>query len=110
MSTSLFNYNEFEDDEPYPKQVAQTGKHVFFKFYPPLGPWSDEAACRSSDLNFFPDRGSPIHEQKAVCMSCPCRTDCLEYALEQTIIHGIWGGTSARERRTLRNRRRSPIY
>ena len=35
-----------------------------------------------------------------------CSTRCLEYALEQRIEHGVWGGCSERERRRILKRRR----
>jgi WhiB family redox-sensing transcriptional regulator len=41
---------------------------------------------------------------KAVCASCPVRTQCLEYALE-TGQEGIWGGKTEDERRSLRRSR-----
>lgn len=42
---------------------------------------------------------------KAVCMSCPYKMRCLDYALDQngTVI-GIWGGTTEGERRLMRRR------
>jgi hypothetical protein len=36
-------------------------------------------------------------------MRCPVRVECLEYALQDgdCFDHGIWGGTTPRERRKL---------
>jgi WhiB family redox-sensing transcriptional regulator len=34
-------------------------------------------------------------------MDCPVKVPCLEYALENRIDHGVWGGTSERERRRI---------
>ncbi|GGS91404.1 hypothetical protein GCM10010270_74430 [Streptomyces violaceus] len=46
---------------------------------------------------------------KAICTSCPVRTECLAHALEHRTEHGIWGGMTERERRALLQRRpRSP--
>lgn len=57
---------------------------------------------------FFPDDG---HKHKAklarrICATCPVAPDCLEYALDNFIRDGIWGGTSERERRVLQRQRR----
>ena len=40
---------------------------------------------------------------KAVCASCQVREECLAHALRWPFEkHGIWGGTSERERRVMR--------
>ncbi len=64
------------------------------------------AKCRGvgNDL-FFPSRGESTKEAIAVCETCPIKVDCLEYALDAHELHGIWGGTSERQRRRLRRGR-----
>jgi len=73
--------------------------------------WMKEGACRDMDPDlFFPERGESTREAKAVCQECPVRVDCLTYALENSIKHGIWGGLSERERHRIRrqlNQRRA---
>ena len=33
--------------------------------------WKVRAACRDSDTRlFFPERGDPVHEAKAICADC----------------------------------------
>lgn len=70
--------------------------------------WRQAARCRGMDPELFhPARGD--HDStlaaKAVCAGCPVRDDCLNDHLGEKI--GIWGGTSDRERRALRNARRA---
>jgi len=50
---------------------------------------------------FFPSDGVGVEVAKRVCADCPVRNQCLEYALENRIDHGVWGGTSERERRRI---------
>lgn len=63
------------------------------------------AACRNVTPElFFPiAHGQPAQAQirraKAVCGRCPVRAECLDYALEQGLDHGIFGGFTADERR-----------
>jgi WhiB family transcriptional regulator, redox-sensing transcriptional regulator len=68
--------------------------------------WHADAACRGQADLFFPVRGAPTEPAKAICARCPSREPCLAAALgmsdESTI--GIWGGTSARERKRMRRR------
>jgi WhiB family redox-sensing transcriptional regulator len=67
--------------------------------------WMASGACRGADAGrFFPGRGQDVRPAKALCARCPVRADCLEYALADTGLQGIWGGTSARERRQIRFR------
>lgn len=70
--------------------------------------WHADAACRGVDPDlFFPERGESTREAKEICGICPVRRVCLEHALTHGERHGIWGGTSERERRSLRRSRPS---
>jgi WhiB family redox-sensing transcriptional regulator len=74
----------------------------------PTYDWRHRAACRDQDPElFFPvsDIGPGARQAeraKAVCARCPVRAQCLEYALDNGLDHGIYGGTSESERRMLR--------
>ncbi|MGD0983129.1 MAG: WhiB family transcriptional regulator [Acidimicrobiales bacterium] len=62
------------------------------------------AACRGMDLDFFfPTSGPSLDRARRVCSRCPIEDKCLATALEDVSLHGIWGGTSARERQYLRS-------
>ena len=74
-----------------------------FEFFVDL-PKFDYAKCadiEDKDL-FFPDNrkqeAERLHQLKAICASCIHSKECLEYALEKQIPHGIWGGSSPAER------------
>ena len=68
-------------------------------------PWAVDAACRSSDVDFFSE--SQVADAKAVCAGCPVQADCLSYALAQPrhLDFGVWGGLTARERQVRKRRR-----
>lgn len=67
--------------------------------------WPDRALCAQTDPEaFFPERGCSTAEAKRICMACPVRTECLDYALEHGERFGVWGGLSERERRKLKPR------
>ncbi|MBW3581022.1 MAG: WhiB family transcriptional regulator [Actinobacteria bacterium] len=61
----------------------------------------DEAPSR-----FFPSDGVGVELARRICKTCPVKEPCLEYALEQRVEHGVWGGASERERRRILKRRR----
>lgn len=70
--------------------------------------WRARAACRGADPNlFFPERGESTAAAKAVCNGCPVASECLDYALDAGEKHGIYGGKSEKERRSIRRRRRN---
>ncbi|MCB1267759.1 MAG: WhiB family transcriptional regulator [Acidimicrobiia bacterium] len=50
---------------------------------------------------FFPSDGVGVEVAKRICADCPMRVRCLDYALDNRIDHGVWGGTSERERRRI---------
>ena len=67
--------------------------------------WRELAACRGADLEvFFPGRGESAGPARQVCAACPVRQPCLDYAITNRITHGIWGGLTERERRTVQSR------
>ena len=65
-------------------------------------PWTKDAACRGcSQVSFYPQRGEPAEPARAICASCPVREECLDFALRNRILGGIWGGLSDKERRKI---------
>lgn len=65
--------------------------------------WMSDAACRGLDAGlFFPNRGESTAPAVAVCRRCPVQAECLAYVVTSRsprILHGVWGGTTERERR-----------
>lgn len=67
--------------------------------------WKQLAACKDAGPDELFVDGAAQNRAKAVCTGCPVRTECLAYALDHRIDHGVWGGTTERERRALLRRR-----
>jgi hypothetical protein len=71
----------------------------FFDFLPEF-PNLPDASCRDYEFPelFFPDsreqEAKSLPLVQAICAGCPARKECLEYALDQQIPHGIWAGTT----------------
>lgn len=69
--------------------------------------WMGAGNCRNyPPAVFFPSDGVGVDRARKICADCPVATTCLEYALDQRIEHGVWGGCSERERRRILKRRR----
>jgi WhiB family redox-sensing transcriptional regulator len=66
--------------------------------------WREFALCSRIDPEiYFPESGNAVRSIKKVCETmCEVREQCLQYALDNDVRHGIWGGLSARERRKLK--------
>ncbi len=72
--------------------------------------WDDDAACKGHpDLPWFPPDKDELEGQdwssflysiaRPICTTCPCREECLNYALENKITYGMWGGLTPEERK-----------
>ncbi len=71
--------------------------------------WHKRAVCRGAGTAlFFLEHGDPSAPRaRALCASCPVREECLEFALTDPAGRcGIWGGTTEKDRRHLRQERR----
>jgi WhiB family redox-sensing transcriptional regulator len=68
--------------------------------------WMDQGKCKGLAWEmFFPGDGTGLSAAQKICAECPVSTRCLEYAIENHIAHGIWGGCSERERKRVVRRR-----
>jgi WhiB family redox-sensing transcriptional regulator len=69
-------------------------------------PWVQDAKCRGMDNRiFFLERGvalEPIQRAREICDTCRVKNPCLEYGVQHSPLFGIFGGTTAKERRRLR--------
>jgi WhiB family redox-sensing transcriptional regulator len=74
--------------------------------------WMRQAACKGQpDTVFFPDQEDDGEQPdyttaRPVCAGCPVRTQCLSYALELNIRHGMFAGLTPTERANLRRQHR----
>lgn len=65
----------------------------------------DEACLLVEDPDFFYSEFKlDIELAKDICIECPMMVMCREYAIKHEN-HGVWGGTSAKERYALRGNR-----
>lgn len=85
--------------------------------------WLEQAKCDGQDTEtFYPPRdhtySAHAERARAICHGdgtlrdprCPVIRDCLLYALVMPDQHGVWGGMSSRERKTLHRRKDLPDY
>lgn len=69
--------------------------------------WMAQGNCADKPPTlFFPSDGVGVDVARRICATCSMKEPCLEYALRNRIDHGVWGGTSERERRRILRRRR----
>ena len=95
-------YAPYGYEPPVPAPVAD--------YAPGDESWRQDALCAETDPEaFFPEKGGSTREAKRVCVGCPVRMQCLEYALDNDERFGIWGGLSERERRRVKLSRREPL-
>lgn len=67
--------------------------------------WHADAACRNQGhALWFPADGKSTQAARKVCADCPARIPCLDTALADPTLEGIWGGTSESDRERMRER------
>ncbi|MFK4688238.1 WhiB family transcriptional regulator [Streptomyces pristinaespiralis] len=71
--------------------------------------WQTQGVCHGmdtddADATFFPlpRDHEAIAEAKELCALCPVRRECLNFALENDLKEGVWGGLTEAERRPWR--------
>lgn len=75
--------------------------------------WMTRAACKGMDANLFfeNDEGEfpYIDEAENVCLTCPVRTECCDYAVSNSIeTEGLWGLTDYSGRLKIKRATRNP--
>ena len=61
------------------------------------------ALCAQVDPTlWFPEKGESNTAAKKICHRCDIEAACLTIALADPELEGVWGGTSHRERQTMR--------
>jgi len=67
--------------------------------------WWDDALCRRYDPDmWFPDKESDKQATEAalnICDACPAKRACLDFAMDDLGLDGIWGGTFLKDRRRM---------
>lgn len=69
--------------------------------------WRRRAACTGmsrDNFDLFVPTGTPgaataaYNRAKRICAACPVADDCYQYAVDEGIVYGVWGGTTPNER------------
>lgn len=72
------------------------------------GDWKLEGApCASGKHDpemWFSMTPDLLSAAKSLCEGCPVRERCLNYAIDQRLSHGVWGGLTGDERYNYRQR------
>lgn len=56
--------------------------------------------CRADSEIFFSKRSSERALAVALCVECPIRVACAQYAFDNPELKGVWGGTTVADRRS----------
>nr|WP_277628330.1 WhiB family transcriptional regulator [Arsenicicoccus dermatophilus] len=68
----------------------------------------EDAVCATTDPElFYPQKGEmpKVRAAQQICRSCPAMVECREWAIAHGEDHGVWGGTTPRERLRIRRDR-----
>jgi len=74
--------------------------------FPSRPEWMLQAACRviepSEVVRFFPTSGGSVTAAREFCERCDVKAECAQFAIDNRVHHGVWGGLSERDRRRAR--------
>jgi WhiB family redox-sensing transcriptional regulator len=78
---------------------------------PRAGHWRDKAGCVGEDKELFfasevtPAGQADIRHAKVICFRCPVMYECGQWAIDERVPFGVYGGVSEKERRRILRRR-----
>ena len=102
--------NQFANHVSYDELVSRVDPHPISNEVTSRYSWKSEALCAETDPEaFFPEIGLSAKEAKKICTSCGVAPECLEYALTNDEVFGIWGGKSTKERKAIAEKRLEKI-
>ena len=67
--------------------------------------WLKMAACKGETEAFFSYDEEIVEQARAICEGCQVREQCLQMALTDSNLYGVWGGTTKAERRRMQRQR-----
>ncbi|MFK0124933.1 WhiB family transcriptional regulator [Streptomyces nigra] len=71
--------------------------------------WLATAPCKTDPDVMFDTSTAGVEKAKSICRTCPVIDRCLQWALDTGEEHGVWGGLSEQDRRTLKRNAGRPI-
>jgi WhiB family redox-sensing transcriptional regulator len=64
--------------------------------------WREKALCKKyRDIDFYSEEISIVKKSVSICHRCQVAPECLQYAISNREVFGVWGGVSQRNRRAL---------
>ena len=68
--------------------------------------WEGALCAEVGSEFFFPERHETdmVRIAKRICDKCDIKQRCLDYALKEPELTGVWGGTTFQQRYKIRNR------
>lgn len=64
--------------------------------------WRKRALCKDYPVEYWypenPTAQGAFAQAKSICDRCPVESECLDYAVANAEIHGMWGGKTERQR------------
>lgn len=85
-------------DEVLPEEVLGARYEAPDPIAPRLPPWRHKAACKGREADIFAETQAGIKRAKKLCAGCPVMAQCLSFAVDVEVTHGIWGGTTFADR------------
>lgn len=107
ISVSEFTLRRYlREGSPQPRTIARHVDAARHTAAPRA--WRDRALCRGEDPElFFPESTDILRQEaaRAVCVLCPVMQTCGNWAIDNGITNGVFGGLTEEEREQIRSTR-----
>jgi len=67
---------------------------------------TEHAACKGQQKLFFAEKSRvKVRQAQMICQDCPAIEECREYAINNRVYYGVWGGYNRTQINAERRRR-----
>lgn len=110
LDITNFNFSDIDAKQTKINTIQNIGNHVVrsIEASTKADEWQKSGLCNQTDPeSFYPEKGGSVKHAKQICQGCEVRSECLEFALANNEVFGVWGGLTVEERIALQKLRRA---
>lgn len=84
--------------------ISKQARWAYARLAEAMGEHGEPVCSQTDPEEWFPEKGGSNTYAKKHCHQCPLKDPCLQFALLNNELHGIWGGVAPRQRQKMAGR------